>query len=195
MAPRVLVVDNYDSFVYNLVQYLGELGAEPLVHRHDALTLDEIIDLDPDAILVSPGPGRPEDAGVSNDVIRHFAGRRPVLGVCLGHQCIGQVFGAEVVRAPEVMHGKTSLVRHNGSGVFEGLPNPLEATRYHSLVVDRDSVPTVLEITAETDDGTVMGLRHRDHAVEGVQFHPESVLTMKGHDLLANFLARAGQPA
>ena len=168
MAPRVLVVDNYDSFVYNLVQYLGELGAEPLVHRHDALTLDEIIDLDPDAILVSPGPGRPEDAGVSNDVIRHFAGRRPVLGVCLGHQCIGQVFGAEVVRAPEVMHGKTSLVRHNGSGVFEGLPNPLEATRYHSLVVDRDSVPTVLEITAETDDGTVMGLRHRDNAVEGV---------------------------
>jgi anthranilate synthase/aminodeoxychorismate synthase-like glutamine amidotransferase len=191
VGARVLVIDNYDSFVYNLVQYLGELGAEPLVHRHDELTLDEIEALDPDAVLISPGPGRPEDAGLSNDVIRHFAGRRPVLGVCLGHQCIGQVYGADVVRAPEIMHGKTSLIRHTGVGVFAGLPSPLEATRYHSLVVDRDSVPAQLEVTAWTDDGTVMGLRHREHPVEGVQFHPESVLTAAGHDLLRNFLARA----
>ncbi|HLM29938.1 MAG TPA: aminodeoxychorismate/anthranilate synthase component II [Acidimicrobiales bacterium] len=191
MGARVLVIDNYDSFVYNLVQYLGELGAEPLVHRHDELTLDEIEALDPDAVLISPGPGRPEDAGLSNDVIRHFAGRRPVLGVCLGHQCIGQVYGADVVRAPEIMHGKTSLIRHAGVGVFAGLPSPLEATRYHSLVVDRDSVSAELEVTAWTDDGTVMGLRHREHPVEGVQFHPESVLTATGHDLLRNFLARA----
>ncbi len=190
MAPRVLVIDNYDSFVYNLVQYLGELGAEPLVHRSDALGLTEIVALDPDAVLISPGPGRPEDAGVSTDVIRHFAGKRPVLGVCLGHQCIGQVFGGAVVRAPEVMHGKTSLIRHRGVGVFRGLPNPLEATRYHSLIVERDSVPDVLEITAETDDGIVMGLRHRDVDIEGVQFHPESILTMKGHELIRNFLDR-----
>ena len=186
----MLVIDNYDSFVYNLVQYLGELGADPLVHRCDALTLDQIIELDPDGVLISPGPGRPEDAGLSNEVIRHFAGRRPVFGVCLGHQCIGQVFGGEVVRAPEVMHGKTSLIRHRDGGLFAGLPNPLEATRYHSLVVERDSIPDVLEITAETDDGIVMGLRHRDYDVEGVQFHPESILTTGGHDLIANFLAR-----
>jgi len=191
MGPRVLVIDNYDSFVYNLVQYLGELGAEPLVHRCDALTLDEIVALDPDAVLISPGPGRPEDAGLSNAVIERFAGERPVFGVCLGHQCIGQVFGGEVVRAPEVMHGKTSLIRHHDVGVFAGLPNPLEATRYHSLVVARESVPDCLEITAETDDGLVMGLRHREHDVEGVQFHPESILTMKGHELLQAFLDRA----
>jgi anthranilate synthase component II len=189
VATRVLVIDNYDSFVYNLVQYLGELGAEPLVHRNDELTVPEIIALGPDAVLVSPGPGTPDDAGVSNDVIRAFAGKVPVLGVCLGHQCIGQVYGGEVVRAPEVMHGKTSLVRHEGAGVFAGLPEPLEATRYHSLVVDRASVPDVLEITAETDDGIVMGLRHRELGVEGVQFHPESILTAGGHDLLRNFLA------
>jgi anthranilate synthase/aminodeoxychorismate synthase-like glutamine amidotransferase len=191
VAARVLVIDNYDSFVYNLVQYLGELGAEPLVHRSDEMTLDEIVALDPDAVLVSPGPGRPEDAGLSDAVIEHFAGRRPVLGVCLGHQCIGQVYGGEVVRAAEIMHGKTSLVHHTGSGVFAGLPNPFEATRYHSLVVDRDTVPDVLEVTAWTDDGTVMGLRHREHAVEGVQFHPESILTSGGHDLLRTFLAAA----
>ncbi|MEJ7585405.1 MAG: aminodeoxychorismate/anthranilate synthase component II [Acidimicrobiales bacterium] len=185
---RVLVIDNYDSFVYNLVQYLGELGAEPIVRRHDALTLEEIVALDPDAVLVSPGPGRPEDAGLSNAVIRHFAGRRPVLGVCLGLQCIGQAFGGEVVRAPQVMHGKTSLIRHDGAGVFAGLPQPLVATRYHSLVVDRSSGPAEVEIAAETDDGLVMGLRHRDHPVEGVQFHPESILTVGGHDLLRNFL-------
>jgi anthranilate synthase component II len=188
MGPRVLVIDNYDSFVYNLVQYLGELGADPIVHRHDARSLDEIVEIDPDAILISPGPGTPDDAGLSNDVIRTFAGKRPVLGVCLGHQCLGQVFGGRVVRANEVMHGKTSVIRHDGRGVFAGLPNPFEATRYHSLVVDRDSVPPELEISAETDDGTVMGLRHREYAVEGVQFHPESILTASGHDLLRNFL-------
>ena len=190
----MLVIDNYDSFVYNLVQYLGELGAEPLVHRHDELAIEEIIALEPDAVLISPGPGRPDDAGVSNEVITTFAGKVPVLGVCLGHQCIGQVYGGQVVRAAEVMHGKTSLIRHVGSGVFEGLPNPLEATRYHSLVVERTSVPDCLEVTAETDDGTVMGLRHRELDVEGVQFHPESILTTAGHDLLRSFLSRA-QPA
>jgi anthranilate synthase/aminodeoxychorismate synthase-like glutamine amidotransferase len=189
VAARVLVIDNYDSFVYNLVQYLGELGAEPLVHRNDELTIDEIKALAPDAVLISPGPGDPGDAGVSNDVIRALGGTVPVLGVCLGHQCIGQVYGGEVVRAPQVMHGKTSLIRHNGVGVFAGLPDPLEATRYHSLVVNRASVPDCLEITAETDDGIVMGLRHRELGVEGVQFHPESILTVGGHDLLRNFLA------
>ena len=195
MATRVLVIDNYDSFVYNLVQYLGELGAEPLVHRHDERTVPELEALEPDAVLISPGPGRPDDAGVSNEVITTFAGRVPVLGVCLGHQCIGQVYGGEVVRAPQVMHGKTSLIRHTDAGVFAGLPQPLEATRYHSLVVERGSVPDCLEITAETDDGVVMGLRHRDLAVEGVQFHPESILTVGGHDLLRNFLAQVGAPA
>jgi anthranilate synthase/aminodeoxychorismate synthase-like glutamine amidotransferase len=194
VATRVLVIDNYDSFVYNLVQYLGELGAEPLVHRNDELTIDELVALGPHAVLVSPGPGTPDDAGVSNDVIATFAGRVPVLGVCLGHQCIGQVYGGDVVRAPEVMHGKTSLIHHRDSGVFAGLPEPLEATRYHSLVVDRASVPDCLEITAETDDGIVMGLRHRELAVEGVQFHPESILTAGGHDLLRNFLSQAATP-
>jgi anthranilate synthase/aminodeoxychorismate synthase-like glutamine amidotransferase len=189
-GPRVLVIDNYDSFVYNLVQYLGELGAEPVVHRHDAVTLDEMRALEPDAVLVSPGPGRPEDAGLSNDAIREFGERGvPVLGVCLGNQCIGQLYGGEVVRAERVMHGKTSEVRHRGTGVFAGLPDPLTATRYHSLVVAADSVPDCLEVTAETADGTVMGLRHREHPIEGVQFHPESILTGSGHDLLRNFLA------
>jgi anthranilate synthase component II len=193
MAARVLVVDNYDSFVYNLVQYLGELGAEPIVHRHDAATLEDMDALAPDAVLVSPGPGRPEDAGLSNAAIEHFGSRGvPVLGVCLGLQCIGQLFGAEVVRAPKVMHGKTSEIRHTDVGVFAGLPNPLTATRYHSLVVARDTVPDVLEITAESDDGLVMGLRHGSLPIEGVQFHPESILTDAGHDLLRNFLAQAG---
>ena len=189
---RVLVIDNYDSFVYNLVQYLGELGAEPLVYRDDALTLDEIDALDPDGILISPGPGRPEDAGLSNEVILHFAGRRPVFGVCLGLQCMGQVFGGRVVRAPEVMHGKTSWITHDGHGVFAGLPDPFEATRYHSLIVERDSVPDELEITATSNDGLVMGLRHRTHDIEGVQFHPESILTAGGHDIVRNFLAKLG---
>ncbi|NLD77880.1 MAG: aminodeoxychorismate/anthranilate synthase component II [Acidimicrobiales bacterium] len=193
MADRVLVIDNYDSFVYNLVQYLGEAGAEPIVHRHDAITLEQAVEIDPDGVLISPGPGTPDDAGISNEAILHFTGRKPVLGVCLGHQAIGQVFGGTVVRAPEIMHGKTSLVRHEGIGVFTGLPQPLEATRYHSLVVDRDSVPDVLEITAETDDGIVMGLRHREHPTEGVQFHPESILTAGGHDLVENFLEQIRQ--
>ena len=190
MAPRILVLDNYDSFVFNLVQYLGELGAEPLVHRADALTIDEIDRLAPDGVLISPGPGRPEDAGLSNAVITTFAGRVPVFGVCLGHQCIGQVYGGDVVRAPEIMHGKTSMITHTGTGVFAGLPSPFEATRYHSLVVDRGSVPDVLEITAWTDDGLVMGLRHREFDVEGVQFHPESILTEGGHSIVGNFLDR-----
>jgi len=186
----VLVIDNYDSFVYNLVQYLGELGAEPIVHRHDAITIDEMDAIAPDAVLISPGPGRPSDAGCSNEAIRHFGERSvPVLGVCLGLQCIGELYGGEVVRAPHVMHGKTSEIRHDGVGVFAGLPSPLTATRYHSLVVDRDSVPDVLEVTAESDDGLVMGLRHRELPIEGVQFHPESILTEAGHDLMRNFLA------
>ncbi len=188
MAVRVLVVDNYDSFVYNLVQYLGELGAEPIVHRDDAVSLGDVEGIDPDGILISPGPGSPADAGVSNELIRTWGDRVPVFGVCLGHQCIGEVFGGTVVRAPQVVHGKTSMVHHDGRGLFEGLPDPLEATRYHSLVVDRDSVPDCLEITAWTDDGLVMGLRHRDLPIEGVQFHPESVLTDAGHDLVGNFL-------
>lgn len=189
VAPRVLVIDNYDSFVYNLVQYLGELGAEPIVHRHDAITLDEMDALRPDAVLISPGPGTPDDAGLSNDAIAHFGGAGvPVLGVCLGLQCIGQLYGGEVVRAPHVMHGKTSTITHTGAGVFAGLPNPLTATRYHSLVVARDTFPDVLEITAESEDGLVMGARHRELPVEGVQFHPESILTDAGHDLLKNFL-------
>jgi anthranilate synthase/aminodeoxychorismate synthase-like glutamine amidotransferase len=188
VGARVLVVDNYDSFVYNLVQYLGELGAEPIVHRADRFAVADVEAMAPDAILISPGPGRPEDAGLSNAIIERFAGECPVLGVCLGHQAIGQVFGGDIVRAGSVMHGKTSFIRHNGEGVFAGLPDPFEATRYHSLVVDRETFPAVLEITAEADDGTIMGLRHREHAVEGVQFHPESVLTVGGHQLLANFL-------
>ena len=188
----VLVIDNYDSFVYNLVQYLGELGADPLVYRHDEATLDQLVELEPAAVLISPGPGRPEDAGVSNEAIRHFGERDvPVLGVCLGHQCIGQLYGGRVVRAGQVMHGKTSMISHSGDGLFAGLPDPFEATRYHSLVVDRASVPDCLEITAETEDGIIMGLRHRDLPVVGVQFHPESILTAGGHKLLENFLAFA----
>ena len=191
--PRVLVIDNYDSFVYNLVQYLGELGAEPVVHRHDAVSLDEMRALEPDAVLISPGPGRPADAGLSNEAIRAFGeSGTPVLGVCLGLQCVGELYGGSVVRAPRVMHGKTSEIRHTGAGVFAGLPDPFTATRYHSLVVARETVPAVLEITAESEDGLVMGLRHRDFPIEGVQFHPESILTDRGHQLLANFLAEAG---
>jgi anthranilate synthase/aminodeoxychorismate synthase-like glutamine amidotransferase len=193
VPPRILVVDNYDSFVYNLVQYLGELGVEPVVHRHDAITVDEAEALQPDAVLVSPGPGRPEDAGISNDVIVRLGGAGvPVLGVCLGHQCIGQVFGGRIVRAPEIMHGKTSLVHHEGRGVMDGLPDPFEATRYHSLVIEPSSVPDALEVTATTADGVIMGVRHRELPVEGVQFHPESILTSVGKPLLRNFLDAAG---
>jgi anthranilate synthase/aminodeoxychorismate synthase-like glutamine amidotransferase len=196
-VPRVLVIDSYDSFVYNLVQYLGELGAEPIVHRNDALTVDEALGVEPDLVLLSPGPGRPEDAGILCDAIPAFAGQGvPVFGVCLGLQAIGHVYGGQVVRATELMHGKTSFVRHRGEGAFAGLPTPLEATRYHSLVVDRDTLPDSLVVTAETDDGMIMGLRHRDLPVEGVQFHPESILTAHGHDLLRNVLpSTARSPA
>jgi len=190
-----VVIDNYDSFVYNLVQYLGELGAEPVVHRNDELTVDDLEALEPDAVLISPGPGRPADAGISNAVIDRLAGHVPILGVCLGHQCIGEVFGGRVVRAGQVVHGKTSMVHHRGQGLLTGLPEPFEATRYHSLVVDAGSVPPDLEVTATTDDGTIMALRHRKFAVEGVQFHPESILTTAGKQLMANFLARAGSAA
>lgn len=189
-APRILVIDNFDSFVYILVQYLGELGAEPIVVRNNARSVDELLAMEPAGVLVSPGPGTPDDAGCSLEAIERFAGIIPVFGVCLGHQAIGQVYGGDVVRAPHLMHGKTSIVRHHDSGVFAGLPNPLEATRYHSLIVQRDTIGSDLEITAETDDGLVMGLRHRTLDVEGVQFHPESVLTMGGKDLVANFLNR-----
>ncbi len=191
MPVRVLVVDNYDSFTYNLVQELGELGAEPVVHRNDAIDVAGIRALRPDAVIISPGPGRPEDAGVSLDVVRELAGSVPILGVCLGHQCIGQAFGGRVVRAPVLMHGKTSDIHHDGSGVLHGLPDPFTATRYHSLVVDPPSVPDALLVSAWTDDGVVMGLRHRELPVEGVQFHPESILTPSGPALLANFLASA----
>ena len=195
MAARVLVIDNYDSFVYNLVQYLGELGAEPLVHRHDALDLAGVAALAPDAVLISPGPGRPEDAGISNDVLRHLAGTVPILGVCLGHQCIGQVFGGQVVRAPALFHGKASEVHHDGAGLMAVMPPTFPAGRYHSLVVEREGLPEVLEVTAWTDGGVVMGLRHRELDVEGVQFHPESILTRAGRRLLAAWLARAGHLA
>jgi len=193
VSPRVLVIDNYDSFVYNLVQYLGELGAEPTVYRHDAISVEQALDFDPDGLVISPGPGRPADAGLSNALIQQFCGLKPVLGVCLGLQCLGEVFGGQVVRAPQVMHGKTSIIHHTAEGVFSGLPNPIEATRYHSLIVERSSVPDVLKITAETDDGLVMGLRHSEHPVEGVQFHPESNLTSSGHGMLANFLAQTAR--
>jgi len=188
--PRILVIDNYDSFVYILVQYLGELDAEPIVHRHDEIDIAGIRELAPDGILISPGPGTPDDAGVSMQILSELAGEIPIFGVCLGMQCMGQAFGGTVVRAPQVMHGKTSMIRHHDTGVFAGLPQPLEATRYHSLIVERSSIPDTLEITAETDDDLVMGLRHRTLDVEGVQFHPESVLTHAGHDLLRNFLSR-----
>ena len=189
--PRVLVIDSYDSFVYNLVQYLGELGAEPVVVRNDEWTVERALEAAPDLVLLSPGPGRPEDAGIICDAIPAFAEQgTPVFGVCLGHQAIGHVYGGSVVRAPALMHGKTSAIEHHGIGVFEGLPSPLTATRYHSLVIDPATMPDCLEVTAECD-GIVMGVRHRSLPVEGVQFHPESILTAAGHDLLRNFLRRA----
>jgi anthranilate synthase component II len=191
----ILVIDNYDSFTYNLVQYLGELGQELAiakdiqVYRNDRITLAEIVKLDPDGILISPGPGRPEDAGVSLDIIRQLGAKYPILGVCLGHQSIGQVFGGNVVAAPILMHGKTSEIYHDGTGVFKGLDNPFTATRYHSLVIDRATCPNCLEINAWVEDGTIMGVRHKDYPhVEGVQFHPESILTNSGKQLLGNFL-------
>jgi len=185
---KILVIDNYDSFTYNLVQYFGELGADLEVHRNDTLTLADVEKLAPAKIVISPGPGTPDDAGISLDLIREFGPRTPILGVCLGHQAIGQALGAKVVRAERLMHGKTSPVNHNGHGVFAGLPTPLQATRYHSLLVDRDTIPDELEITAETAEGEVMGLKHRTWPLEGVQFHPESVLTEHGMQMIANFL-------
>lgn len=190
--PKVLVIDSYDSFVYNLVQYLGELGADPVVVRNDAITVEQAMDIGADGVLLSPGPGRPETAGIICDAIRAFAGNTPLFGVCLGHQAIGHVFDSKVVRAPELLHGKTSEILHEGKGVFDGLPSPLTATRYHSLVIDRNGISDALEITAESSDGLIMGVRHRDFDIEGVQFHPESILTEAGHKLLGNFLARCG---
>ena len=184
----LLMIDNYDSFTYNLVQYLGELGQVMKVCRNDQITADEVAALAPERIVISPGPCSPLEAGVSNEIIRRFAGRVPLLGVCLGHQCIGHVFGGEVVRAPRLMHGKTSMIHHDGKTIYQGLPNPFEATRYHSLIIRRETMPRCLEVTAETDQGEVMGVRHREHPVEGVQFHPESILTEAGKDLLRNFL-------
>jgi anthranilate synthase/aminodeoxychorismate synthase-like glutamine amidotransferase len=186
---RVLMVDNYDSFTYNLVQYLAELGAIVDVRRNDAVTVDEVEALAPDAVVISPGPCTPREAGVSVPVIQRVAGRIPLLGVCLGHQAIGAAFGGDIVRAPRIMHGKTSPIHHDGRGVFAGLPDPFEATRYHSLVIDPGSLPAELERTAWTDEGEIMGVRHRTALVEGVQFHPESILTLVGKRLLGNFLA------
>ena len=184
----LLMIDNYDSFTYNLVQYFGELGEDVAVHRNDEITLDEIARLKPARIVVSPGPCTPNEAGVSVPLIREFSGKIPILGVCLGHQSIGQAFGGKIVHARQLMHGKTSLIRHEGQGVFRGLPRPFSATRYHSLVIERGSLPDCLAVTAWTDDGEIKGVRHKTLAVEGVQFHPESILTEHGHQLLKNFL-------
>ena len=187
----LLLIDNYDSFTYNLVQYLGELGADVHVHRNDTLTLEQIAAWDPSEIVISPGPCTPTEAGISVPLIQRFAGKIPILGVCLGHQAIGQAFGGEIVRAERVMHGKVSPVTHDGRGVFTGLPSPLTATRYHSLAIERKTLPSCLAVTATADDGEIMGVRHREWAVEGVQFHPEAILTEHGHALLRNFLQRA----
>ena len=184
----LLMIDNYDSFTYNLVQYLGELGADVHVYRNDALTLDQVDQWAPERIVISPGPCTPSEAGISVPLIRRFAGRTPILGVCLGHQAIGQAFGARIVRAAKVMHGKLDAVAHDGRGVFTGLPSPLTVTRYHSLAIEREHVPDCLEVTARSPDGEIMGVRHREHAVEGVQFHPEAILTEHGHAMLRNFL-------
>ena len=184
----IVVIDNYDSFVYNLAQYLGELGWQPVVYRNDQITLSQIEELAPSHIIISPGPGTPLDGGISNDVVRHFGGKIPILGVCLGHQCIGYVYGATVDRGPQPIHGKASLIHHDGKTIYQGLPNPFPAGRYHSLIVKPDTVPSCLEVSARTDSGEIMGLRHQEWVVEGVQFHPESILTEVGHDLLRNFL-------
>jgi para-aminobenzoate synthetase component 2 len=185
----LLLIDNYDSFTYNLYQYLCELGQEVVVIRNDKTTTGDIETMSPERIVISPGPGRPENAGISNDVIRHFAGKLPILGVCLGHQCVGQAFGATVERAGEIKHGKSSLVHHDGKGVLAGLPNPFSAIRYHSLAVMKDNLPDCFEVSAQTENGIMMGLRHKEYPIEGVQFHPESIMTKEGKDLLKNFLA------
>ena len=184
----LLMIDNYDSFTYNLVQYFGELGADVQIHRNDKISLQEIEEMKPQRIVISPGPCTPNEAGVSIKVIKQFSGRVPILGVCLGHQSIGQAFGGRIVRAKTLMHGKTSMIHHKDTGVFKGLENPLQATRYHSLVIERESLPDCLQVTAWTDDDEIMGVRHKTLDVEGVQFHPESILTDQGHELLANFL-------
>ncbi|MDQ2799813.1 MAG: aminodeoxychorismate/anthranilate synthase component II [Armatimonadota bacterium] len=186
----ILVIDNYDSFTYNLVQYLGEMGAELDVRRNDTLTVADVAAMKPEKILISPGPGTPDDAGITLDLIREFGPKTPIFGVCLGQQAIGQALGGRVVRAEKLMHGKTSLVNHTGQGIFHGLPTPLSATRYHSLIVERATLPSVLEITAESDDGEIMGLKHKTWPLEGVQFHPESVLTEHGKQMMRNFLER-----
>lgn len=188
---RILVLDNYDSFTYNLVQYLGELGAEPIVVRNDASRVADLVALQPAGVLLSPGPGRPENSGVLCESITAFAGVVPVLGVCLGHQAIGHVYGAKVVSAPQLVHGKTSEVHHTGEGIFAGSPSPITATRYHSLIIERESLPPELVVTAQTQDGMIMGVRHRDLDVEGVQFHPESILTTLGHNLIRIFVEKA----
>jgi anthranilate synthase/aminodeoxychorismate synthase-like glutamine amidotransferase len=182
------MIDNYDSFTYNLVQYLGELGQELKVYRNNKITIAEIEKMKPDRIVISPGPCTPKEAGISIDLIKHFAGKIPLLGVCLGHQSIGEAFGGDVIRAPYLMHGKTSMIHHDGKTIFSGLPNPFEATRYHSLIIKRETIPSTLEISAWTEDGIIMGVRHKQFKVEGVQFHPESILTNVGKDLLRNFL-------
>ncbi|MBI3584718.1 MAG: aminodeoxychorismate/anthranilate synthase component II [Nitrospinae bacterium] len=184
----LLVIDNYDSFTYNLVQYLGELGQDIGVYRNDKITLREIESLKPEKIVISPGPCTPKEAGISVDLIKQFAGKIPILGVCLGHQSIGYALGGEIIHAKKLMHGKTSMINHDGKTIFKNLPNPFEATRYHSLVIERESIPDELEISAETDDGEIMGVRHKEYIIEGVQFHPESILTKVGKDLLRNFL-------
>jgi len=185
----VIVIDNYDSFVYNIVQYLGELGWQPRVYRNDRVSLEEIKQLNPTHIIISPGPRTPLEAGISNDIIRRFAGRIPILGICLGHQCIGHVYGGQIVSADLPTHGKHSLMYHDGKTIYRGLPNPFEAGRYHSLVIGQDSLPAELELAARTSDGVIMGVRHRKYVVEGVQFHPESIMTDVGHNILANFLS------
>lgn len=192
-TPRLLLIDNYDSFTYNLFQFLSELGAEVVVHRNDRFTLDDVEALQPAGIVISPGPGRPSDSGLSPTVIERFAGRLPILGVCLGHQAIGEVFGGTVVRAPQIFHGKVSEIEHDGQTIYQGLPNPFTATRYHSLVIDPGSVPACLEVTARTRDGVIMGVRHREWPIEGVQFHPESALTPDGKHLLGNFLGMTNE--
>jgi len=187
----ILMIDNYDSFTYNLVHYLAELGEEVVVHRNDKITLEEVGKLNPEMIVVSPGPCTPREAGVSVDVIKEFAGRTPILGVCLGHQSVAYAYGAEIVRADRLLHGKTSMIHHDGKTIFEGIPDPFEATRYHSLLVSRDSLPATFEISAWTDEGEIMGIRHKEYLMEGVQFHPESILTVHGKDILRNFVAIA----
>ncbi len=186
----LLMIDNYDSFTYNIVQYFGELGEDVRTVRNDAISLEQIADLNPDRICVSPGPKSPKDAGVSVDVLKEFAGKKPILGVCLGHQAIGEAFGGKIIRAKQVMHGKTSKIAHTGEGVFKGLPSPFTVIRYHSLAIERASLPACLEVTAWTDDGEIMGVRHKEFDIEGVQFHPESILSEHGHAMLKNFLER-----